>query len=63
MEQFMVYNRWGDVVHEAGEVEEVWDGTSMGGQYMCPDGVYTYRVVYRCLAAVHEKFGHVNLFR
>ena len=63
MTKLYVYNRWGEIVHYSESLDEVWDGTSQGGMYLCPDGVYTYHVVYRCLTEVHEKVGHVNLFR
>ena len=58
-----IFNRWGELVYQSESLDSKWNGTTSDGFYFCPDGVYTYHVVYKCLATTYEKFGHVNLFR
>ena len=61
--KLMVYNRWGNQVFYTESMDEVWDGTYQGGDYLCADGVYTWYISYKCLAERYEKYGHVNLLR
>ena len=61
--KLMVYNRWGNQVFYTESMDEVWDGTYQGSNYLCADGVYTWYISYKCLAERHEKYGHVNLLR
>ena len=39
-----IYNRWGQLVYTAEDVDKGWDGTCMGEQ--CPSGTYTYVATY-----------------
>lgn len=66
LKSFQVYNRWGDEVFYTDTLDaygSVWNGTLNGSDYLCPDGVYSWRAIYKCLSHTHEKYGHVNLFR
>lgn len=39
---WVVFNRYGEVVFETDEFGDCWDGSYQGGEYYVPDGVYTY---------------------
>lgn len=60
--QFLIYNRWGEVVFEAYDLEEAWDGTYMGD--FVKDGVYVWKIVLTDNRGErHEYTGHVTLLR
>jgi len=40
-----IFNRWGDVIFESGELDFKWDGTLKGRKI--PDGVYYYQFRYK----------------
>ena len=66
LKSLQVYNRWGDEVFSTDTLDtygSFWNGTLNGSDYLCPDGVYSWRAIYKCLSHTHEKYGHVNLFR
>lgn len=39
-----IFDRWGEVIYESGDIAKGWDGTSKG--HKIPDGVYSYRINY-----------------
>jgi gliding motility-associated-like protein len=39
-----IFDRWGEVIYESGNIQQGWDGTSKGNKI--PDGVYSYRINY-----------------
>jgi len=41
---FRIFNRWGQMVFETGNIDEAWDGTSKG--QVCPAGVYVWEIFY-----------------
>ena len=61
--EFLIFNRWGEVIFETNEPDFSWDGTYKGKD--CPIGVYPYKMIYRYenQAAVQEEAGHINLIR
>lgn len=63
IEDFKVYNRWGQVVYNGrNNNNEGWDGTHGGKP--APSDVYVYRVVYRYPGnATLEKSGDITLIR
>lgn len=60
---FMVFNKWGELVFQTNDVEEGWDGKYKTGEYLAPE-VYVYRVEYsspKKLDQIHQ--GHITLIR
>ena len=60
-----IYNRWGEVIYETRNVLYGWDG-SVGMEGLdAPEGVYTYRIVYKNPDLDERKVitGTVNLIR
>lgn len=60
---FLIYNRWGEVVFNTVEINAGWDGKYL--TLDVPDGVYVYQVRFKesDSVKVYEVFGHVNLLR
>lgn len=60
---FIVYNRWGQKVHETTKVTEGWDGTVEGG-IDAPEGVYTYYIRFTTSQGdLYENRGTTTLLR
>ena len=62
---FMVLNRWGNVIHivEGGTEVELWDGTDMNGERVV-EGVYFYKISGRLLDGEDsEKHGNITVIR
>ena len=62
---FTVFNRWGGIVFQTGNLEWGWDGTLGGnGGKLAPQGVYGYNIQYLRADGVSEsKVGTVILYR
>jgi len=59
---FRIYNRWGNVVFEAKNVDEGWDGTYNGVPQ--PIGVFVYQVEgVTNTGAIIKKKGNITLLR
>ena len=57
-----VFNRWGEKIYEASDLQRPWDGTYGGTR--SPIDTYVWRIDYSELnGAKHKVFGHVNLVR
>ena len=39
-----IFNRWGELVFHSSSIDDVWDGSMMGGDHLVPDDVYQYYV-------------------
>lgn len=61
--EFLIYNRWGELIFETTNSTTGWDGTYEN--LISPDGVYIYQIRFEDLytAKAYEIFGHVNLIR
>jgi len=60
--QFMIFNQWGERIHESRDMRRAWDGTSKGK--LQPAGVYMY--VSKLIlndGTVIQKKGSINLVR
>ncbi len=62
----LIYSRWGEVVYQSTNINEVWDGTYDGKK--CPVGVYHYVIEYLgqgnvLLEKEGKKHGQITLFR
>jgi len=63
--QLLVFNRWGEMVWESKDADARWDGTYSKSPYMCPDGIYTWKILYK-QKDTDEKItrtGHVTIMR
>ncbi|MFZ4784008.1 MAG: gliding motility-associated C-terminal domain-containing protein, partial [Flavobacteriales bacterium] len=62
--EIRIFNRWGDIVFESKDIQEVWVGHSKAGEYYVPDGVYNYRVKAEGIRGNFiEKEGTITIFR
>lgn len=61
--EVQVFNRWGEMIFEAKDFSDVWDGTFKGQK--CQVGTYTYRILYKRKYSEerHAVIGHVSLIR
>jgi len=57
-----ILNRWGNLVFESDDVNEVWDGTNLNLKE-CTDGVYFYIIRASYNTEKIEKHGHITLVR
>ena len=59
-----IFNRWGDVVFVANDIDQAWIGDTKDGAYFVPDGVYNYAVVAEGIRGnIIEKNGTITIFR
>jgi gliding motility-associated-like protein len=61
--EFLIFDRWGELIYETHETKEGWDGTYKGRK--CELGVYVWKVKYRDVleSRDYSKIGHVTLVR
>ena len=61
--EFLIFNRWGELVFESGIPGHFWDGRYKGA--LAQEGVYVWQVVYKDLRTREKErvFGHVTLLR
>lgn len=61
--EFMIFNRWGELIYESQVIGEGWDGTYRGN--LCQEGVYTWKI--KVMNSVTDRkeqhVGHVTLLR
>lgn len=60
---FTVFNRWGEVVFEATELYETWDGGHLGSRTYVPDGVYDWIMTLEFSGDVVHKSGSITIIR
>ncbi|MFT5247572.1 MAG: gliding motility-associated-like protein [Flavobacteriales bacterium] len=63
--RFSVFNRWGEVVFDSEDSNQVWDGSFQGSDHYVPNGLYTYSLVYAsaCSAEKVVKKGYITVIR
>lgn len=62
--EFLIFNRWGEIIFETNDINEGWDGTSKGGTKDVQDGSFPWKLKYKSLdGASHVKVGHVMLLK
>lgn len=63
--EFMVFNRYGDVIWRANGPEDTWTGEHRDGEYYVPDGVYSFIVRYKYLGSfdLQKITGHITVIR
>lgn len=61
--QVQIFNRWGELIFDAIDFSNTWDGTFKGSQ--CQVGTYTYRISYKLKYSEEREVvvGHVSLIR
>lgn len=60
--EFLIFNRWGEVIFKTNDLEGEWDGNFQGENVR--DGVYIWKVfVTDNVGLEHELMGHVTLLR
>tara|TARA_R110000782_G_scaffold195772_1_gene285240 strand:+ start:363 stop:1583 length:1221 start_codon:yes stop_codon:yes gene_type:complete len=58
-----IYNRWGTLVKEMKDPLDYWTGVSYSGHWLCPDGVYTWKLEATQPGASTQLNGLVTIFR
>lgn len=60
--EMFVYDRWGNMIFQSGDIYKAWDGTFKGA--LCPDDMYVYKIsVTDGSGKAHTKTGHVTLMK
>jgi gliding motility-associated-like protein len=60
-----LFNRWGELIWESHDATARWDGSYGGKALHCPDGIYTWKIIYKPKETDEKKVitGYVNLIR
>jgi len=60
-----IFDRWGELVYETRNVKFGWDGSTGRSGKKAPDGVYTWKIVFKALNNDEkiQEVGHVTLLR
>jgi len=63
--EWIIFNRWGDIVFRTSDINEPWTGNVDNGEHYAPNGVYNYLVRLRADTHVEEKVvkGYIILTR
>jgi gliding motility-associated-like protein len=63
LNNFKIYNRWGEIIFNTTNIREGWDGNYKGIQQ--PSGIYTYIIKLTSLntGKIIQKVGSVQLIR
>lgn len=61
--EVQIFNRWGELIFDAVDFSNTWDGTFKGSQ--CQVGTYTYRISYKLQYSEEREvvIGHISLIR
>jgi gliding motility-associated-like protein len=63
--EFLIYDRWGNLIFKTNDYAKGWDGTVKGSGGICPSDVYVYKI--RATSSAHserkEFAGHVTLMK
>ncbi len=59
-----IYSRWGEKIFEATDINNSWDGKAPGSMQLCPDGIYTWLVLFEdSNGESYKKEGVVTLIK
>ncbi|MGB0175829.1 MAG: PKD domain-containing protein [Owenweeksia sp.] len=60
-----IFNRWGEMVFESGDINDTWNGNIMNLAEEAPSGLYTYQVVVNTLVNARNitRYGTITLIR
>jgi gliding motility-associated-like protein len=57
-----IYNRWGQKIFEANDIDQGWDGSYKGT--MVQQDTYVWKIIYKDVnGELHTKHGHVNIIQ
>jgi gliding motility-associated-like protein len=57
-----IYDRWGEKIFEANDIDDGWDGTYKGT--MVKTDTYVWKIIYKDVnGEQHSKIGHVNIIQ
>lgn len=61
--QFIIFNRWGEVVWQSTDLTEAWDGSGING--LVEDGAYAWELTFRENRSdkKYRHFGHVTVLK
>lgn len=62
---WIIFNRWGDVVFRTNDIKEPWTGEVDGGEHYAPNGLYNYVLSVKAASHIDERVikGHITLIR
>ena len=61
---FYVYDRWGEIIFEAHDLESGWNGTVRNGKEIVQSGTYVWKIsVSDTEGNMHNYTGHVNVLK
>ena len=60
-----IFDRWGETIYETRNVKFGWDGSSTKNGKKAPDGIYTWKIIFKTLNNDEKilEVGHVTLLR
>ncbi len=58
-----VRNRWGVLIFESDDIDDVWDGSVNGGSHYAQNDTYIWTIYYDAYEGREKLVGHVNLVR
>ena len=61
--KLQIYNRWGTLVKEMTDPSDYWTGVSYSGHWLCPDGVYIWKLDATGPGSATHLNGHITIFR
>ena len=61
--EMQIYNRWGTLVKKITDPMDYWTGTSFSQHWLCPDGVYTWKLNATQSGKATQLQGLVTIFR
>ena len=59
-----IFNRWGELVFESKDMDEIWNGSANGGEYFTEDEVYNYVIKVKGMETrAFERSGTITVIR
>lgn len=63
--EITIFNRWGEIVFQSEDPQQVWDGSHQNGAYYVSDDIYIYKMRVQSAHGIEpmEYSGHIMVFR
>jgi len=62
--EFLIFDRWGDLIFKSENIHDKWDGRANGGRFEAQQDVYVWLILAADYKGVKHKYvGHVTLIR
>jgi gliding motility-associated-like protein len=62
--EFLIFDRWGDLIFKSENINDKWDGRANGGRFKAQQDVYVWLILAADYKGVKHKYvGHVTLIR